>query len=484
MSLPVLSIDLSSSRPRAVLTQVEHGRILVTQTLDLPNSKQPANLDGIEEPRDLKALKMMAQENQVPWYRTALVVPSARSLAITISLPFEDPKSIRRVLENEVQDRVPFDLKEFSLQHQVIGKNSDDEFEILVNMIPRADFEGLLRELEREEIRPRVVTSSVGVAAGLVHMMSEYCSANSILLLLSEQETPAVFRINSKIQLAKILASALSATELINQLRLALLSFEKLHSQNIERIYLVRSEAVPSISSNPLLEPQALGQFLGRPVEIINLSEIIGNAEPDISSAALASYLASDLDIPVLSNFRGSDVGYLPLLLELLRGLRPVAGYLIAAFLALVIGVISLYLIRAKHIGSLETAIVQRINSLLPAEKVSDSVTIESLKNEQSQLESELKELGSLSKLSPLDAFLELSKDLPLSETQVSIYSVSFRENRIALKGSAPSISSIERVEQILKTKKGLYCSVESKNDSSVAPGTAQYGFELVIGLC
>ena len=52
-----------------------------------------------------------------------------------VKMPFSDPKKLERLVHFEAQQQIPFPLEEVSWDYQIVGRNQELEFEILIAAI-------------------------------------------------------------------------------------------------------------------------------------------------------------------------------------------------------------------------------------------------------------------------------------------------------------------------------------------------------------
>ena len=120
----------------------------------------------------------------------------------------------------------------------------------------------------------------------------------------------------------------------------------------------------------------------------------------------------------------------------------------------------------------------------MPNAEVPEAYPVEALRGQVRLLEEQLKDLGTLSQLSPLDTLAELTRDigevtkaLP-PEKKIAIRTISIKSsNRIKVEGTTSDYGAPEELERALRAKK-----YRAKADAKdLVPGTNEREFTLDI---
>ncbi|RMD86846.1 MAG: hypothetical protein D6808_02520 [Candidatus Dadabacteria bacterium] len=228
------------------------------------------------------------------------------------------------------------------------------------------------------------------------------------------------------------------------------------------------------------LPHKELQDLLGRRVEKVEVRELVKDSNEPNSLASLAAFYGQDAPARLLTNFRTGDLAYRPRFRELLNGLRSLALYAIMVFVAVGIYLGTSYYITQSRINSLKQEIHKEITKYIPAITPIDGEELNQIRKEIAKVQKQLEKLGSLSQLSSLDIFLELSKDLPKGN-DFEIYKLEIKGNKITVKGNADRYSTIDRIEDALKKKRNIYCKVDVRTDNII---TRTNQFELILEIC
>jgi len=194
----------------------------------------------------------------------------------------------------------------------------------------------------------------------------------------------------------------------------------------------------------------ALKAFPGRVSSFIDLQAVLtenSQLPPNLSQnpeavkdlgpvLGLAALLENDKNFEQILNFRKGKFAYKPALGDIVKGLQENSHWMIAATVE---------------------------------ESVSDK-------------EEQLRDLGSLASLSPLNSIRELSSSIT-KEVDTLLDSVNIANSRILIKGSVPDFPSVGRLESALEANTTQFCSV-SVQPKGKKSGTNRINFTVDIKLC
>ena len=156
-------IDISAERVRGVLYDSEAGRLLGAETVEVVWPTREFSADsGLREA--LTTVRRRLRLTSVPVAVTADV-----DLAVTRThLPFQDPKRIADVVGFHIEDRVPFDVGGWVVEH-VVSRRGESGVDLLLFAARRRQVEELLNTLLEAGIYPQLI---VPRALALFHLMA------------------------------------------------------------------------------------------------------------------------------------------------------------------------------------------------------------------------------------------------------------------------------------------------------------------------
>jgi hypothetical protein len=508
----VLSIDISSNPGEAIVANVEgkNVEILERYSLEMPElaesifnapTAEPAegesdsndqvngadNSESTEPP--LNPIAELLSRVQAKWTNAILTISTSDYLALNIDLPFGDNKNINRILDLEVQDLVPFEIDDFHLTHKTIapitnGDDSSTKFDIHVGLISKQYIKKIMDLCHKANFEPAIVTTPSAVAGSVFTLAPMYFSEHSLVIL---ERLPYYYLIscfdgalrNERILMhpsfypqqngAGVGANLNEGNRLIMQdLKLFMAGCEKRYKKNCEKIYFFGKS----------LSQKDLQNTLARSVEVLSLNEFIQVDDDSSQVATIAAVYAEENNIShILNNFRARAYAYnqkIKYLLQSLKQILPITLLFIACIAAFVA---AKYFINQYKIDRLNSAINEQIVKMLPDVNVQPGNELKTLQNENQNLEDQLKDISSLSSLTPLDILLEISKDIP-NAVKVTIKAVKIKDNKIVIDGHAQAYADVDNLHKILE-KKTIYQRVKKIETSANVNGLRPFSFEI-----
>lgn len=492
----VLSIDTSSSPATAVVVQVEGKRASIQEIHRFEFSAPPPaeNADSLgagaasehaasSAPSD--SLRAVLNSIRTPWTSSILVLAPTDYLSLNLDLPFSSNRDLDKVVDSEVQDLVPFELENYLLHYRALGprapsragEKASESHDVHVGLLPRAVVGSTLALCKQAGFEPFMVSTPAGVLDAVAYLGNGSIPQDSAIVFARDQYLSVVVLFGGRARVDRVidlrLLSSTDTTALARELRLTLATAQQRYDRPIERLLWLGSAP-----------PFELGEHLGLPVTMLPAPELVKAADDSTAIACLASVFAQDLTPPpILTNFRVREFSYSPQLRELMRGLRSVVPYALAAALIAILSAIGLYTLREHRIGKLQDALYAEVKKAVPDLEAARGVELDALEGANRKLEQELSNLGSLSAMSPLDYFAEISSDLPLS-SGVTVTRVKIEGNKMRVDGTAPDYTAMEKIERALKRKKDIYCRIR-KDTTATVPGKPNVrGFSFDIVLC
>jgi hypothetical protein len=455
---------------------------------DLTATLQAATQEAAE--RLTAALKSL----QGTWSSSVVIMPAHDHVSLNLNLPFSDAKMLERVIDMEVQDVVPFELGEFSVQPTALGQfsrsggaisaESDTAFDVHVGLLPRAFVANILALCKAVGVEPNVMTVPSSAVGSVFHLGQSYFTDNSAVVLQRGDEYAIAVLVNGEVRVEKtLLASALlpalpqpEATAdrrpLYTALKLLLAASERRYGAKIERLFFLGSTAI-----DPLMQ-----QILARPVEALSARDFLSNAEDTPHIAALSTVFARDNDAPpALSNFRSREFSFTPKISEFIRALSGARRQMLNAALSLFVLVSGVYLAREYDLARSRTRLIEQIRTVIPDFDPGDGDVRTALIRAEAKLSDELGVLGPISKVTPLDALLEIMRLMP-TDNGITVTSIKVTNKRNAqIIGVTPQLSTIESVKEALSKGRGdIFSKVTA---APGAPNGSRYNFTVELTL-
>ncbi len=493
-TLNILSLDLSAPTIRAAvvavtgnaLSIIEKKEIEITTPLFEPlvpteaqikegENASPAKLGQKAIPAELIDL---VNEIKTPWRSVVVSIPYNQGLSLNLTLPFKDQKQVNKILPLEVQDLVPFEISDFHLASTLTLPSNEDDVgcEVRVDLAKKESLQWLLRSLEELGIDPRVVAFPSGALTTLLRLAPNYFAPNCAIISSSDAGTTILAIVQGTPRASRNLPCPKDeneSLEILKEIRLFLGNIERKYDSSLEKVYLVGGT----------FNPFQVKDTLGHDFEFLNIQEFLKGQEE--SASDIVPLLAYQASIPLSltqANFRSGEFQFRPKMKELIAGLRTLIPFTVFFIACLVATITGMYLSNESKINNLQEALLNRIKKTIPTFQSPPGQEVQAVSNSIMQLESQLKEIGSLSTLSALEAFLAISEDMP-ANLGVNVNEISIKGSKITITGTGPDYGTIDKIEQALKEKKERYCDIDPGDSSSGNRGGA-VGFRFIITLC
>lgn len=424
-----------------------------------------------------------------PWANCIVLIPPYDQLSLNLSLPFGDQRRLEKILDLEVQDRVPFDIEEFLAEHCALGQLPDMNYDIHVAIIPKLCIQNVLRRCRQIDLEPLIITTPPSILEALYHLGPEYFSADSAVLLARDPNYYLLVRFEGKSRTDRVIRranmenpsegsenepAAGSQRSVLTEIKLSLAVAEAHYQRTIDKVYVVGNS----------LSPGELQQFLGRNVEAVSLADLVQSNDHEVEVASLAGIFAQDsLEPPILTNFRAREFVYSPRLRELWEGLKRLTPYLMATATCAIISLFVIFYLQENKIHRMRTALQEQIHSILPGINLEEGDEVNQILTQNSKLEEDLGKLGSPSRFSPLDAFREIALDFQ-SLAGVSLQSLSIaRGNYVKIQGQANGYPEVDKMDKTLRAKLDVvYCRMPQPDISR--PRGGKVDFTLKMWMC
>lgn len=523
----ILSIDVSSDPAQAIVLGIEgkevtvleqhsvargdaFAKIIVKANKQEDEAKEAessapavtgevADLKVNSEPSEIVSqspLSSLLSLIKTPWTNAILVIPPHDFLSLNLELPFNDPKSLNRVLDLEVQDLVPFEVGDFFLAPRSVSKalengaeTKSSRHDIHVGILPRTYIKRVIEECKKASFEPVIVTTPASTLGAVYQLAPQYFSANSAIIFETMPSYLMICSVDGSLRTTKNFTHPSFASETngsspnlnISESNVQLLRDIKLALTATERRYGIIFEKVYYSGRN--FNASDLQQSLGRSVESLNIDELIPISDNPSAVPSLAAIYAQDTHIPlVLNNFRVKEFAYRPQLKELIRGAKALAPFVVTFFIALMIYYTCYFAVGVWQISRLSSSMRNQIISAIPSLQSESGQEMQALLTEKAALEDQLKDISTLSEHTPLELFAEVAKDFPESRG-VTINAIKIRDNKITVDGSVKNYSDRDELLKALNNKP-LYEKVTKTDTNSgytTGPGLISFSFEIIV---
>jgi|GEM_PF-4909675 len=400
------------------------------------------------------------------WTSSAIILPPSNVISLNLELPVSNKRSILKVLKLELEDRLPFSLDEFHIQFSVHEKLKNGLYDIHCDLIPRKEIEAVLEISKKFGLDPAIVTTPpcvLGVLATLTPTSPQSCA----WVLAQQDQTHICLQLNGAARMTRSISHGEggSSRKILTQYQALLRSFKERYGESIEQGFLL-----PNSVESPF-------------DKIATFERLSAASLPKQGNiGALCSILFQSSASPeVITNFRSADLAYRPQVDEVVRGLKQLRKpFALAASVALVC-LMLIYWMQGHRRNRLENSLSAQVQQVLP-NLPSRGKELQELQAELGALHQQLRDIGSASKVSPVNALLELMADFNPVPDGVELKKLSVTGSRISLEGHAPDYSTIDMVTEKLRARSSLYCEVPEPKANAIRRN--RYSFEINVGMC
>lgn len=474
----VLSIDATQSALRGGVLAIDDSGVRVVAKLPegIPNPFLPATTEQSDADRSQllaeakHAIESLQRDPKAQFNSTVVIVEPELYLALNVTLPFKDARVIRKVIQPEVQDVVPFDIEQFVLSPQVTGPLGENQYDVIVQLIPRSALAGLVQTCKDIGIDPHTVGTPSSLLAALMQRLHPL--EDGVLVLVLEDSAHFVGWVAGVVRVYKATPRHLvpSTDVLWNEAQLFRLSIAQRYGVTIDRVKIV---SAGEISSLP-----APGTLPWEPFDATNLvgTDMNGSLLSGIAARAVAGLPPAQIS----GNLRTGEFAFRAHRRELQRAWNALRWYLIGMLGLLVVVPLLVYTVRAGYLASLNETLHSQVSATLGRSDIPVGSEVDFLIKENARLEKLLRDLGSPTVASPLESFLEISGLIP-NDVGADVKRINIKGTRVRVEGSAPDYSSVETMERIFKRNRRTFCRV--KKETSQATGSRR-GFAFDLWLC
>ncbi len=481
----VLSIDATTEPAIVAVTRLGGADIEVLETHLVPLARGLTPTPPVESPTEGSAEPPqppkldLTSMVKTQWSSAVVIIPGEQYHSLNVDLPFNDPRRINKIIDLEVQDLVPFDVDEFILQHRTVNTNSDGTFDVHVSIMPRARLADILAACREGGVEPAVVSTATSVVAVLPKLYPTF-PRDAVVVMHRAPAFYVTFMLDGEVRSDRIIdrtvlnGNSTSPTAALNELRLSIAAMEQKYGRTFEKVFLLDA---------PFTATEATAA-LGHPTAVLALPNISGSCPPGSEIAALSSVFGLDREAyPALTNFRTREFSYNLQLTELWRGLRMLRPYFLATLFAVLVSLGVVYMLREQRINRLENAIRGHINAVAPELNAPEGRETDALIGKINLMDQQLKDLGSPTQASPLDALLDISSVIP-ANIGVAVGRISIKGTKISFEASAPNYSAAENLKSAFEKQRQKYCRVKMESVATAASGQNSRGFRFEVYLC
>ncbi|MFN8389568.1 MAG: hypothetical protein U0136_04695 [Bdellovibrionota bacterium] len=490
----VLAIQLTHDEASFVTARTEPGEpitVLGLSTVPLHGAppSEPAvgqSEDGAPHPEEHMVLRPELPDS-ADIDSTIGMIHSKHVLYNILELPFRDPRKIEQVAGHQIQDLLPFDLDDFVVDSVVSGEASENRFRVLSSILPKEEVARSLAVFDSFGTEPRVITTGAAALAAL----AGFCEPNATGLhayieFTSRRTSLAVLFNGAQVHLRDFITTESSSgsteqrkKEIYENIACSLARVEQDLGMRIDLVHVIGLlEYCTELEKVLPYRLQALDlsqKVVNESADEIHLEDIVWSL--GLVASDMAKGRRSERH---LLDFRQGQFAFHRAWQDIWNALQQEMFYIIL-FLLLGIGwyggkIYSSYSALSEVDSRMNALTEQYFGAGVPYR---GEITF--LQTKLDELQEELRGLGSLASLSPLQALLELSTALGTG-MDISLDSVNIGASHLVLRGSVAENRLVADLSAALKARHDRFCDVRVDNKGKT--GSSRVGFSAEITLC
>ncbi len=392
-----------------------------------------------------------------------LVIPADNYIGLNFNLPFNQEALVKKVINLEIQDLIPFNLDKFYLNYQILDRNAEGTFDVFTSLIPKEFLVKILNYFDSIKFDPDFIT----IPSAILQGGSESGSA-LMLMKAGEKQLYLTTLLDQNVKNVQVLELAENNQFPETEVKMLLWNFQSIYNCQVEGLALIGNH----------FHVEQLSQAFNLPVEKL---EVPGSAEEVIAiQAATAVALKPE---SIISNFRDRSLSSnktFKLLIDYFFKLKLfIALILILFFIVPVVN----YLRTEQEINQIQESIRNNIAQRIPWVQFPVGQELETLMGTSGQIEAQLESLGNPAKANPVDVYLTLSDILAEatgSKIQMDLQQLSIKGNQVEMDGTVPNYKGVDRLEKLIKDKKDIFCRIKVETPG----GGVDKRFQFKIKLC
>jgi len=353
--------------------------------------------------------------------------------------------------------------------------------------VPSLDVSTTLIRLKRLGADPKILSTRSSAVAALPQLFPELLAGNFALVIVTADLCATAFFIDNQMKTLREFSLPPDArstdilSDICREIRCSIAKVEKETNQRINRCYL----------SGPkdLIAP--FSRELDRSIELVDFASAV-NIDPSVNLNGYDITWAIGLFANELSklqktrtpvvNFRRGAFAYKPTWGNILNALKDEIFYVgLAAFLG-VVWCGTIIFTSYSALNRVESAIGSELSSSLPGMSITKRQEVTILRSKVTDLEEQLKGIGSLSALSPLESLKELSQAIG-PEIDIKLEAINVSHDGLSFRGSVLDFPSVGRLTTALESRTGRFCKVKV-DSKGTAPGSPRVKFQADITFC
>ncbi|EKD26050.1 MAG: Type IV pilus assembly protein PilM [uncultured bacterium] len=185
VTIKVVEMEMGKNSPVLVNCAV----IPISNTGELEEGNTPAYNERV-----CAILKNVLKEKKIKSNIAAVSISNRLVFTRFVKMPFSDSSKLEKLINFEAQQQIPFPLEEVSWDYQIVGKNPDEEYEVLIAAIKKDVLDSQFTTLKEASINP--VIFDVGALSTYNCLLHSQIAPEEKTIIIDIGANPAVMIIH------------------------------------------------------------------------------------------------------------------------------------------------------------------------------------------------------------------------------------------------------------------------------------------------
>ena len=427
----------------------------------------------------------------------------------TLDLPFKESSRLAQIVPSQIQDNVPFDLDEFLCACSALRSEREGGYQILATLAPIREIAQIIAFLQSFQLEPKVITTTSVALSCLPKVVYSYWQDLSNNDRLDHENPDSADNHRNKL-LDIGLCAVIGITNQICSIALLKdgepydfreIAIEGLDDQEVVSEISAFIEGTRAKTSNPqtvilstLPQKHSVNHVLlklGYDIRAVLMADFFKTSnhiahDPSELAWAISLLLAETQSLEEeagqIVNLRTGPFVYHPAFENVVSALKEESFWFAMAALCLFFWIGVHIYIQSSQLNTLNDQMASNISTIFEGEKSPQNGELAFVEDRLSQLEDQLRGLGSISSLSPLESLRELSETIgPGIDIEVDTLNIGY--SKISFRGSVTDFPSVGLLSSALEKNTAKFC--KAKVDSAGRDtGSNRVKYSAEIELC
>lgn len=400
-----------------------------------------------------------------------------------IQTPFDDTKKIDKIAPLQIQDQIPLDIEDYFLDSLVVGKKPNGTFDVMTSLVPTNTITQTIDALHEIGTDPKTITTKASAISAITEFFPDQLSGSFVIIEVSRNKASIVVFLKDELVKLRDIAFACDKDGLLKKTSLQEINCLIMGAEDRSSIAINTA----FIISNQSIFEQCQGAFKMTVRALDISSKVINKTNEDIKVEDISwaiGLAASELKTSKtgIIDFRTGPFAHKHIWKNLKLAFKEELFFIILAIVFCLGWLFSLTYGANSDLNTIENQIKKTTDLYLPGEVLPFRREVSTLETDVEELEEQLRGMGSLSSLPPLETLKEISDVIPKS-IGIEIDVLNIAETKLSFRGSVADTPSVGRLSSVLEQNNKRFCEVKVDPKGKLR-GSSRVRFSAEIRLC